>query len=275
MTKTCNWCHRTFEVKPSQADKRSNCSRECMAAEYRARMSGAGNPNWKDGGSHYACLHCGATFVSYDKGRKYCSVACAAAATAPERARTRRKKASSVQPRPRRRRPHVTPPPKRRICDHCGRGFASNHYRRFCPECSYKTLACVICGAEFKHHRSQRKLTCSTECGRMYRSKRQQGEQSHRWRGGRASEATVLRASVAYTDWRCIVFERDHYTCQMCMVVGTRLCAHHIQPFAQNRAIALDPRNGITLCWPCHRSIRSREAEYEERFSTLVERNST
>jgi 5-methylcytosine-specific restriction endonuclease McrA len=80
----------------------------------------------------------------------------------------------------------------------------------------------------------------------------------------------IVRTSADYTEWRSAVFARDGFTCQVCHTAGRKLCVHHIIPFSKNAELVLVPDNGITLCWPCHRSIRSHEAAHEERFRAIV-----
>jgi len=70
----------------------------------------------------------------------------------------------------------------------------------------------------------------------------------------------VLRKTVAYYEWRKQIFEQDNYTCQGC---GTRssqgnhveLHPHHVIAVRRNKELALDNRNGVTLCIDCHRGF--------------------
>jgi hypothetical protein len=80
----------------------------------------------------------------------------------------------------------------------------------------------------------------------------------------------LARNSLVYKDWRKAVFDRDDYTCQICGQHGGRLTAHHIRLFSTHPELRYVVPNGITLCWPCHGSIRSREADYEDRFFAIT-----
>jgi|SRR3990167_5458601 len=51
------------------------------------------------------------------------------------------------------------------------------------------------------------------------------------------------------------IYERDHYTCQICNKKGELLNAHHIIPWAGNPNLIFDLNNLITLCVPCHSRI--------------------
>lgn len=92
-------------------------------------------------------------------------------------------------------------------------------------------------------------------CIGEYHSERQQGENSHRWKGGKRSEAQALRETLEYKRWRESVFKRDNYTCQKCLECKSgRLQAHHIYPFSLYEELRHELDNGITLCIDCHDS---------------------
>ena len=72
-------------------------------------------------------------------------------------------------------------------------------------------------------------------------------------------DATIVRRSGAYSNWRKAVFERDGYMCQSCGQLGGRLNAHHIKRFADYPELRLVVDNGITLCESCHRKVHRHE----------------
>ena len=85
----------------------------------------------------------------------------------------------------------------------------------------------------------------------------------------RKDQAKTLKA------WRADVLQRDNYVCQCC---GGRLNlnAHHIKNYAQNKDLALDVDNGITLCEPCHNplilgSFHNIYGTYNNNFEQLQE----
>jgi hypothetical protein len=63
----------------------------------------------------------------------------------------------------------------------------------------------------------------------------------------------IARGSTRYTAWRWSVLLRDNFTCQKC---GERadLEAHHIVPYHENKELATDVNNGLTLCKDCHKA---------------------
>ena len=66
------------------------------------------------------------------------------------------------------------------------------------------------------------------------------------------NEPMRIRNCEEYRNWRISVFERDHYTCQVCGSVGKKINAHHIKPFAEYPDLRFDVNNGVTLCYQCH-----------------------
>lgn len=273
VNKTCRTCGKTFYIKAAHAHLRFNCSQECMAKEYRHRLRGEANPNFRDAGRK-TCERCSAEFQSYTKSRKYCSRACfnerraaecLAKGGTPKRMREPKQLAFAI--------PKRLPSQRKRLvpCEVCKRAFLAGRQDRWCPECRYVDTECVICTGHVRTHRTHTpKKTCSKACDRKYRSERQKGERSHRWLGGRTTRIQVFRCSLEYQQWRESVFTRDEYTCALCRSVGGKLAAHHIKTFAEHEHLALEVWNGITLCWSCHTPLRSHEADYEDQFFALT-----
>lgn len=99
-----------------------------------------------------------------------------------------------------------------------------------------------------------------------------QGVSYEDWKGFASSwRATQMRTN-AYKNWRKSVFERDDYTCQMCLVRGGYLEAHHILPVRDNKESLLifDIDNGITLCKECHNKTKRKEYEYVSQFESVI-----
>lgn len=275
MEKHCRTCGKPFKVKPSHYDKKAYCSRECMTIDYRMRWAGENNPNYHNA-ARKTCAACGRPFESYNKQARFCSIDCArhdpdvnAQAMATRKITLTKKLKTPPKPkvyRPRQRVRRI--PATNRTCKTCGHIFIGTMRRAYCDACSYVTKPCVICETPFRVHASlvAMKHTCSPVCAREYLAERQRGERSHRWQGGKTNETLIARSSYAYKDWRTEVFARDGYTCQMCGQRGGKLSAHHIKPFSTHRELMTEMWNGITLCWPCHTSIRHHEHEYEARF---------
>lgn len=293
ITLVCPQCDQSFSVKPSHADKRTYCSRQCMAQAYKERLAGDENPNFRNAGWH-VCPTCKRSFRSYKRRAKFCSRKCRA--NAPEQVeRSRQLARENFRPLNEKRRNEAlsrrTPKQKalplrftskkRFICEVCGSEGWSYIERVTCSrKCAgiaqekKVPVSCVICGKEYEVTpsvaRYRRKITCGKLCERKYASIRQRGSKSHRWQGGKTEKIKLVRNSASYKQWRSSVFGRDDYTCQMCGERGGRLAAHHIRPFAKHKELRLTVGNGITLCWPCHHSIKGREADYEDVFYEAV-----
>lgn len=179
------------------------------------------------------------------------------------------------------------------ICAHCRKEFQPKQYTRthnykYCShscriyavqlwklsprnETQVKSTAdCVICGKSFFSAPSQGYKTCSLPCQRKYKADRQRGEASHRWKGGITPEKTIIRNSLEYKIWRETILQRDKETCQLCNASGGKMVAHHILDFATNESVRLNPGNGITLCFSCHRKIKGKENEFVERFFAIT-----
>lgn len=258
MTKHCLTCGKTYSIKPSAADKSSYCSRSCMATGYKTRMCGEANPNHR-GTNKKTCELCGSEFESYIKGRRFCSKSCASKATSTSEvmsAKSRLRDGLFRLKRP--------AAPKKSRCAKCDAEIVGQ--RKYCKVCTKygkcKYRQCAECGKRFKGH----KKTCGKTCLSRWRAKIQSGENSHLWRGGKTTEAQIARGSTKYAEWRSSVFKRDHYTCAMCAMRGGKLSAHHIRPWSSHEELRYEVGNGITLCWPCHASIKGKEADYASTF---------
>lgn len=265
--KNCEYCGQSFASKPSHADKRTYCSRPCMAEAYKQRMLAEGNPNHRDAGWH-KCQRCGEQFHSYDKNRIHCSIKCYRNTGDRPASPPKQLKLFNLG----RARDHK----KERQCSRCCRLFRSTiQHRTICPSCAQTgvTKPCVVCGSPIvtKYKATLDQLrTCSSECRRVDLVERQRGELSHLWQGGKTNAATILRTSAEYKQWRSEVFTRDDYTCAMCGTRGGRLHVHHIKTFSAHLELAIEPSNGVTLCRSCHESIRGRESEHEDQFCMWV-----
>lgn len=99
---------------------------------------------------------------------------------------------------------------------------------------------------------SRLKMVSSMEV-RLKMSSSHKGEKSRFWRGGVTEKNRAIRTSLEYRDWRKKVFERDNYTCQICLQRGLKLNADHIKPFALFPELRLELSNGRTLCFDCHK----------------------
>lgn len=242
------------------------CSAACMAEHFKIMLKGSANPKFGKFKrvKPRTCEVCGTAFVKYGPA-KTCSRKCGAVITgAAERIRKIGKRL-----RPRRK---LLVRIRVNHCRECGVHFLWHLNRATCHKCFESKLKppkpCVVCGKLFKNQPVVK--TCSKECDSEWQSIRQRGPRSHLWQGGKASEATLIRGSLSYANWRRQVFGRDGFRCQVCNEVGGCLAAHHIRRFANFPELRTEISNGITLCWSCHYLIRGKEETYEEEFDARV-----
>lgn len=62
---------------------------------------------------------------------------------------------------------------------------------------------------------------------------------------------------VGYKIWRKQIFQRDNYICQCCHIKNSKIQAHHIESWIQNKSKRTNIQNGITLCQKCHKKFHS------------------
>lgn len=62
------------------------------------------------------------------------------------------------------------------------------------------------------------------------------------------------RNTAIYKKWKKIVLKRDNHQCQNCDAIE-RLEVHHIKSYAEYPMLRVDPNNGITLCYTCHKEV--------------------
>ncbi len=98
------------------------------------------------------------------------------------------------------------------------------------------------------------------------------GAKAPNWKGGMLSPNNLIRSrlELRLANWRKKVFERDDYTCALCMKRGGDLEAHHIKSFVSYPEGRLRLENGITLCKLCHNKTKGKEGLYEARFNLWI-----
>jgi hypothetical protein len=122
MIKPCASCGT--EYRTSHPRISAYCSRPCMAHEYKRRMAGSANPNYRALPAR-TCACCGGEYRSYIKTRRYCSKKCAGSVNVRN---------IKVDPRAPRRR-QFGPFGTRRLCESCSIPFFWRGSRRYCPPC--------------------------------------------------------------------------------------------------------------------------------------------
>ena len=81
------------------------------------------------------------------------------------------------------------------------------------------------------------------------------GEKNPAWKGGITPINALIRSSLVFDLWREAVFTRDNWTCQKYHIKGGKLCAHHIQNFAEYPELRFAIDNGITLSKKAHKEF--------------------
>jgi hypothetical protein len=147
-----------------------------------------------------------------------------------------------------------------KICNICCKLFwIYRKERKFCSrECFGKNYTishsvarqCKCCGKSYSVLNSYggKKYFCSLACAKKYLIK----DRHPSWKGGIKKDKD-RRKSFEGSQWRKAVFERDNYTCVLCMVRGGRLEADHIKPYSMFPELRYEINNGRTLCSSCHR----------------------
>lgn len=111
-----------------------------------------------------------------------------------------------------------------------------------------KTVACEFCDdsiTRYPSNLSDRNF-CNAGCQAEWYKENLSGEDHPNYEHGARDDR--------FTDSeREEIFERDNYTCQECGDdSGGNLNAHHIIPSSEDRDMAHDIDNGVTLCIDCH-----------------------
>jgi len=96
------------------------------------------------------------------------------------------------------------------------------------------------------------------------------GDLNPRYVDGSSPERQRLYASGMWKELVRTIYARDEYRCKRCDAphqTQSRLCAHHIRPWAGNPELRSDLTNLVTLCAKCHRWVHSRKNIHREWLS--------
>jgi hypothetical protein len=106
--------------------------------------------------------------------------------------------------------------------------------------------------------RDRIKETMKTKEYRQKSREAKLGENNPSWKGGITPENVRFRNSDKYKEWRRKVYERDHFTCQVCNEKRSgSFVAHHMNSCDVYKQDRYDIDNGITLCVTCHKEFHS------------------
>lgn len=155
-----------------------------------------------------------------------------------------------------------------RKCAYCGASFGKKKHRvtpfnnAFCSvehsilrqkEIAFR-FECLVCQKTVFTQPAQIKARNRKTCSRECLSKLSRSRAIERRAGGYTKHQLdrLARYSPEASTWRKSVFERDDYTCQICLKKGSYLEADHIKPWAFFPELRYELSNGRTLCRPCH-----------------------
>lgn len=164
-------------------------------------------------------------------------------------------------------------------CKICGLIFnkrTKNSNQLYCSrECQHKGLItgkicfCKNCGESFWRRKGgiKESMFCSNDCRIIY----QVGINNPNYKKDRTTLKNrnhSIRFSNEMNRWRLSIYERDDYTCQMCLAKSkpgspVTLNAHHIKRFSDYPKLQTDVSNGITLCENCHKKTYFKEKSFE------------
>jgi len=138
---------------------------------------------------------------------------------------------------------------KSTICKSCSKSFS------FKARGIGKYSKRIFCSNECKWKYGTRTGIPLSEHSRNKLSKKYIGENNPVWRGGLSQGRNLIYRGRKYREWRDSIFQRDNYTCVLCMVRSGKLEADHIKPWAEFKDGWFDINNGRTLCVICHLKI--------------------
>ena len=184
------------------------------------------------------------------------------------------------------------------ICEVCGEEFRAkpSHDRKVCSQSCLSEFnqakvesSCQVCGETFTQWEHQDKSYCSISCSAKSRRDRLTRDCVNCGSPVTKRRQKIERVDNVYCDEDCWladigtdsfrdsqdekkfrkgVFERDGYTCQDCGETGGKLNAHHIEPVSENKELATDLDNGVTLCVSCH--IKRHDERGDARAATAL-----
>lgn len=229
---------------------------------------GSSNPNYRGGPVVKQCQWCNTTFTVV-RARESTAVACSRKCNAHIQSKKSHAKKAALNAGKTKdsQRTRTNAPCAEGLYSRLGRAYKCSHLtkkgRGYCSCCTSRgkkvAMCCQICGSSYRIFQSEvkKRSTCGRGCYARLLALRQKGSLSHLWRGGLTTSDMISRGSAEYANWRRQVFARDSYTCQACGLVGGKLCADHVKPWAIYPALRFDPNNGRTLCWDCHRKTET------------------
>lgn len=231
--KACLRCGASIGGRPSHADRRKFCSKNC---EMRHKFET--NPN-----RLRPCPVCGGNRLQKRQtglGSKTCSAKCGYLL---RKSRTR----------------------KPRLCSVCGVSYfpGGRHGTKFCSRKCFGVKAserpmllsasCEVCGASFKRTAAALKRVSHSFCGQACRARFMSGENHPMFRGDKDPNR-----GAAWNTRAEGIRVRDGHKCKRCGLTqeanGQKLSVDHIRPWRSfaDKAVANEPENLASLCRKCH-----------------------
>ena len=162
-----------------------------------------------------------------------------------------------------------------KICEYCGNEFKGLKTQKYCSvECMGKHKSIINVGknnANWKNKTHHYKCDycnkdiiiteyydgyknhhfCGRECYYKWKSQNLIGENNPNYKPELTQQdRDRKRNTPEYREWRNEVFKREYWTCQITGIKGTRknrINAHHLYNYKDNKNLAIDINNGITL----------------------------
>jgi HNH endonuclease len=258
MYKGCKVCHKYFKVKPSHYVRRICCSKKCQSEDYKRKMTGSENPNYKGVmNKKISCTICSKQFLknSYQRDRITCSDDCYKEYVSKKHTG----KTISLEARQKASISHIKTLRSKGIFNRqtCDCGQKKDPKAIYCYTCYRVAISnerkCEVCDKVIIN-KSFKAKTCSRDCWIILKQLHSEGASNPNWKGGVKPENQRIRNHASYKEWRRLVYERDNYTCQDCGKTNCYLHAHHIKSFSQFPELRTDVSNGKTLCVDCHKT---------------------
>lgn len=140
-------------------------------------------------------------------------------------------------------------------CEQCYKNFKVYNYRPEARFCSSKCRAQKVMPTNRRYGAVpwNKGLTRFTDKRLKKIALERTGDKNWQFLHGNSKAHRTSWGSAIHKSWRKKVFERDKYTCQVCLKEGGELQADHIKCFAHHENFRYEVSNGRTLCRSCHK----------------------
>jgi hypothetical protein len=125
-----------------------------------------------------------------------------------------------------------------------------------------ESLLYYICSCGNKSKISFHSFLQGHRCRKCAIEKNLIGKNNHRYNPNLTDEDRMDRRLIhGYNEWVKNVYKKDNYICQKCKTKKNnndkykKLNAHHIEGYAENKALRIDINNGVCWCYECHRKF--------------------